>query len=229
GIGWDAGLVGSIFVVALLLRLWHLSAITDNYDEGVYWASLRALHAGHSLFTPIFSSQPPFFLLSLIPLVSLLGPTLIAGRLSIVIFSLFGVLAMYVLGRRLGGRWAGFGAALLLSVDHLFLIQSQSIQAEAPSTALIIVAVAAASYVERAPWQASLFSGIATMLAILTKLFAVVAVVPILLLLLGPIVQEVRRKQTPVLKWAMLVIGCYLLGLVATGIVVLFPYFGQLQ
>src|SRR5690349_18147984 len=52
GIIWDLCLVGGILVLALSLRLWHLSALTDNYDEGVYWASLRALHAGNGLFTP---------------------------------------------------------------------------------------------------------------------------------------------------------------------------------
>jgi hypothetical protein len=229
GIGWDIGLGGSILVVALLLRLWQLSTITDTYDEGVYWASLRALHAGNSLFTPVFSSQPPFFLLSMVPLVSLLGPTLLAGRLSIVFFSLLGVLAMYVLGRRLGGHWAAVGAALLLSTDHLYLIQSKTIQADAPSTALMIVAVAAASFADRAPWQASLLSGIATMLALLTKLFAVIAIGPILLLFLGQMSSMKQRKQASILHWAFLVAGCYLLGLVAAGLLIILPYFGQLQ
>jgi hypothetical protein len=229
GIGWEIGLAGSVLVVALVLRLWHLSAITDNYDEGVYWASLRALHAGSGLFIPVFSSQPPFFLLSLVPLVSLLGPTLVAGRLSIVFFSLAGILAMYVLGRRLGGRWVGVGAALLLTVDHLYLIQSQTIQAEAPSTALMIVAVAAASFADRALWQASLLSGIATMLAIMTKLFAVAAVIPLLLLFLGQILQAQRKNRAGAYTWGLRAIGFYLLGLVATGMLVLLPYLGQLQ
>ncbi|HEY7125213.1 MAG TPA: glycosyltransferase family 39 protein [Ktedonobacterales bacterium] len=228
-IGWDICLVGGIVTLAVLLRLWHLSALTDNYDEGVYWASLRALHAGDSLFTPVFSSQPPFFLLSMVPLVDVLGPTLVAGRLSIVLFSLLGILAMYALGRRLGGRWVGFGAALLLAVDHLYLIQSQTIQAEAPSTALMIVAVTAASFADRAPWQASLLSGVATTLAILTKLFAVVAIVPILLLFLGQMIQMSKRKQAPWLHWGLRVIGCYLLGFLATGALLLLPHLGHLQ
>ncbi len=228
-IGWDSILAGGILVLALLLRLWHLSAITDNYDEGVYWASLRALYTGSSLFTPTFSSQPPFFLLSLLPLVKLLGPTLVAGRLGIVLFSLLGILAMYVLGYRLGGRWTGAGAALLLAVDHLYLIQSQTIQAEAPSTALMIVAIAAASFADRVPWQASLLSGVATMLAIMTKLFAVVAVVPILLLFLGQILQQCRKNRAGAYVWGLRVIGSYLLGLVATGMLTLLPYLEHLQ
>lgn len=229
GIGWDSILAGGILVLALLLRVWHLSTISDNYDEGVYWASLRALHAGSSLFTPTFSSQPPFFLLSLLPLVKLLGPTLVAGRLSIVFFSLLGILAIYVLGYRLGGRWTGTGAALLLAVDHLYLIQSQTIQAEAPSTALMIVAVAAVSFADRVPWQASLLSGAATMLAMMTKLFAVVAVVPIFLLFLGQMLQRYRKNRAGAYSWGLRAVGCYLLGLIATGILVLLPYLGQLQ
>lgn len=229
GIGWDICLASGILVLAASLRLWHLSALTDNYDEGVYWASLRALHAGSSLFTPIFSSQPPFFLLSMVPLINLLGTTLVAGRLGVVLFSLLGILAMYIVGHRLGGRWAGFGAALLLAVDHLSLIQSQTIQAEAPSTALMIVAVAAASYADRAPWQASLLSGVATMLALMTKLFAVVAIIPILLLFFSQAFQIQREQRDSTLTWGLQTIGCYLLGFLATGAMLLLPYLGQLQ
>src|ERR1051326_2170377 len=111
---WELGLVSGLLLLALLLRLWHLNTLTDNYDEGVYWSSLRAMDAGNSLFSPVFSSQPPFFLLSLYPLVAVLGPSQFAARLGVVVLSLIGILGMYLLARRLGGPWAGAGAALLL-------------------------------------------------------------------------------------------------------------------
>src|SRR5579859_5937204 len=150
---WEAVLLGGILLLALLLRLWHLSALTDNYDEGVYWSSLRAMRDGYGLFTPVFSSQPPFFLLSLYPLVALFGPTQFAARLGVVGFSLLGIAAMYLLARRLGGPWVAIAAALLLTCDYVYLLQSQTIEAEAPSVALMIVAVALAAYADRYPWQ----------------------------------------------------------------------------
>ncbi|HEY7356199.1 MAG TPA: glycosyltransferase family 39 protein [Ktedonobacterales bacterium] len=240
-------MVCAVLLLALLLRLWHLSALTDNYDEGVYWSSLRAMHAGNGLFTPVFSSQPPFFLLSLYPLVALFGPTLIAARLGVVALSLLGILGMYLLARRLAGPWAGAGAALLLASDYLYLMQSQTIQAEAPAVALMIVAVAAAAYADRYPWQAAFIAGMATALAMLEKLFAVVALVPILALFVRyliaferalPSEQEpgqqvgalarLRLHRQTMLRAALLA-GAYLSGLALAGMLVLLPYLNQLQ
>ncbi|HLW00480.1 MAG TPA: glycosyltransferase family 39 protein [Ktedonobacterales bacterium] len=245
---WEAGMLGVILLVALLLRLWHLSAVTDNYDEGVYWSSLRAMYAGHGLFTPVFSSQPPFFLLSLYPLVALLGPTQMAARLGVVLLSLVSILGMYLLARRLGGPWAGLGAALLLASDPLYLIQSQTIDAEVPSVAFLIVAVAAAAYADRYPWQAALISGAATALAILEKLFAVAALAAILPLFVGHLLafertqlslkeQEpphsmlarLRMPQRQTLKRAAVLAGAYLLGLALAGMLIFLPYLHELQ
>jgi hypothetical protein len=244
----EAGLVGVVLLLALLLRLWHLSALTDNYDEGVYWASLRAMYEGHGLFTPVFSSQPPLFLLSLYPLVALFGPTMLAARWGIVCFSLIGILAMYLLARRLGGRWAGAIAALLLACDYLYLIQSQTIQAEAPSVALMIAAVAAAAYVNRYPWQAALLSGAATSLAALEKLFAVAAIAPIMVLFLGCLIaferarrseeqpeqrtglfSRLRLPQRQTITHAALLISAYLAGMALAGLLVFLPYLNQLH
>jgi hypothetical protein len=246
---WEVALVGGVLLLALLLRLWHLSALTDNYDEGVYWASLRSLYNGDGLFSSVFSSQPPFFLLSLYPLVALLGPTQVAARLGVVCFSLLGVLAIYFLARRLGGRLAGFAAALLLACDYLYLLQSQTIDAEAPSVALIIVAMAAASYADDYPWQAAFISGVATSLANLEKLFAVAAIPPILCLFLGQLIAFERAQPVPpqqaalassrfscrrlphrqTIKRAGLLGGAYLLGLSLATLAVFLPYLGQLS
>ena len=245
---WETGLVGAILLLALLLRLWHLNALTDNYDEGVYWSSLRAMYAGNGLFTPVFSSQPPFFLLSLYPLVAVFGPGQLAARLGVVMLSLIGILGMYLLARRLGGAWAGAGAALLLVCDYIALIQSQTIEAEAPSVALMIVAVAAAAYTDRYPWQAAAISGAATALALLEKLFAVAAIVPILMLFLGYVIAFERvqpavqvselgagflarlwRLHRQTLRRTALLAGAYLIGLALAGLIIFLPYLGQLQ
>ncbi len=244
---WEAALLGGIVLLALLLRLWHLSALTDNYDEGVYWSSLRAMHDGYGLFTPVFSSQPPLFLLSLYPLVALFGPTQLAARLGVVGFSLIGIAAMYLLARRLGGPWAGIGAALLLACDYLYLLQSQTIEAEASSVALMILAVALAAYADRYPWQAALLSGAATSLAIMEKLFAVAAIAPIFILFVGQLITferalprvygaapdgsgiRSRLPQRQTIARAALLAGSYIMGLALVGLLVLLPYLGQLQ
>ena len=244
----EAGILCGILALALALCLWHLSALTDNYDEGVYLASLRAMRSGHALFTQVFSSQPPLFLLSLYPFVWLFGPSMLAARSGVVFFALIGILAMYLLARRLGGPWAGVAAALLLACDHLFLIQSQSLEAEVPSIALMIAAVAAATYVDRAPWQAAAISGVFTSLALLEKLlFPLAATAAIALLFLGhlivferglrsqmpsdpartgPMTRYLPRRQT--MLRAALLGGVYLLGLLLVGALVCLPYLGHL-
>ncbi|MGH2517425.1 MAG: hypothetical protein ACRDHP_17385 [Ktedonobacterales bacterium] len=40
-----------ISVVAAIVRLLSLGGASTDYDEGVYWQSLRALAHGHPLFT----------------------------------------------------------------------------------------------------------------------------------------------------------------------------------
>jgi predicted membrane-bound mannosyltransferase len=245
---WEAGVLGGVLLLALLLRLWHLNTLTDNYDEGVYLSSLRSMYAGNGLFTPVFSSQPPFFLLSLYPLVALLGPTQFAARLEIVCLSLISILAIYLLARRSGGPWVGASAAVLLAFDSLYLKQSQTIDAEIPSIALMLVAAAFATYANRYPWQAALLSGAATALAILEKLFAVTVFAPIAVLFLSQLITFERglpltaaadpargvfsrlhlpHRQT--ISRAILLVGAYLIGLALAGLLVFLPYLGQLH
>src|SRR5205085_235390 len=56
----------AVLAVALAVRLPLLAGGQTDYDEGVYWQSLRALAAGHPLFSSVYSSQPPAFLMLLL-------------------------------------------------------------------------------------------------------------------------------------------------------------------
>src|ERR1700731_1865465 len=80
---WAA--IVALFAIAIAMRLYQLGLPfdRDSYDEGVYWQSLRAMGAGHTLYGDIFYSQPPFFLLSTFPGYVLFGSTLWAARLGI--------------------------------------------------------------------------------------------------------------------------------------------------
>ena len=86
-------------VVALMLALQTLQGRSVDYDEGVYWQSLRAMANGHPLFGSVFSSQPPLFLLSIYPFYMIFGQSLSAARLALIFFSLAGVTGTYVAGR----------------------------------------------------------------------------------------------------------------------------------
>src|SRR5438105_13486917 len=96
----------ALFAIAIGMRLYDLGLPFDRntYDEGVYWQSLRAMSAGHSLYQQIFYSQPPFFLLSVYPFFTLFGSTLWSARFGIAMISLLGLLGAFLLGKALSGR-----------------------------------------------------------------------------------------------------------------------------
>jgi len=132
--------------VALVLRAPLLAGGQIDYDEGVYWQSLRALAAGHPLFTSVYSSQPPAFLLLLLPGHLASGGALVADRLTVLVLALAGIAAAGRTAGLLAGRWAGLLAAALLAADPLFFRQSVALQAEGPAVALALVALAAATH-----------------------------------------------------------------------------------
>jgi 4-amino-4-deoxy-L-arabinose transferase-like glycosyltransferase len=194
-----------IAAVALVLRLWPIGGISTDYDEGVYWQSLRAMASGHPLFTSVFSSQPPLFLLALYPFYLLFGQTLLAARLAIVVYSLAGIIAIYYAGRALGGRWSGVLAALLLAVDPLYLAESHTLQAEVPALAFQLICVACTAEAMRRTGRSrrmlALIGGVALGLGIMVKLLDVVALVPATLFLaqpaLAPFLGDDKRLRLP--------------------------------
>jgi 4-amino-4-deoxy-L-arabinose transferase-like glycosyltransferase len=175
---------------AVAMRLYGLGLPfdRDGYDEGVYWQSLRAMSAGHGLYGDIFYSQPPFFLLSTYPLFALFGGTLWSARLGIALVSLIGLLGALLLGKALSGRPGALAALLLVIVNPLYLAQSQTIQAEAPSAAFELLAIGLALYWCKYPdgrrgVVLAMLTGVMVALSILSKLLGVTLLVPIGLLM----------------------------------------------
>src|SRR5690348_107039 len=116
--------VVALLLAAVLVRAPLLAGGQIDYDEGVYWQSLRAIAAGHALFASVYSSQPPAFLLLLLPGHLASGGALLADRITVLALSLAGIAAAGRTAGLLAGRWAGLLAAALLAADPLFLRQS---------------------------------------------------------------------------------------------------------
>lgn len=218
---------------ALLMRLYHLAVPfdRDGYDEGVYWQSLRAMLAGQDLYHTIFYSQPPAFLLSIFPIFSLFGGTLWAARLGIVLVSLLGLVGAYFLGTSLAGRVGSVAAVLLLVTNTLYLMESQTVQAEGPSVALTLLAIGCAWCWWRQPagWRGlcwASFAGITLALSIFSKLLAVTTIIPIALLLLTRIWQLWRRRtDVRVWDWLPMLAGVGLT--VLTSVALVLPFVGS--
>lgn len=238
--GWAA--LGAA-AIALALALQTLQGRSRDYDEGVYWQSLRAMANGHPLFGSVFSSQPPLFLLSIYPFYMIFGQSLSAARLALVFFSLIGIAGTYFAGRALGHRNIGAMACVLLALDPLFEHSARTLQAELPSIALQIWAVACAALTMRdtGRWRSWLAVGAGVLLgcALLIKLFAIVALVPVALYLSAPLARrwldaEGKLRQPPVtaiqegVREIARPLGLMVAGLLGAVVFVLLPFIGQL-
>ncbi len=176
--------------LVLMSALQTLRGQGVDYDEGVYWQSLRAMAEGHRLFDPVFSSQPPLFLLSVYPFYVIFGQELGAARVALAIFAVSGIVGTYIVGRALEHRMAGAVASLLLALDPLYEYAAHVLRAELPSIVLQIWAVAFALLAMRAtPARRGLLAvaaGAFLGCAALVKLFAIAALTPVALYLCAP-------------------------------------------
>ncbi len=219
-----------LLAVAMLMRLHTLGVLfdRDSYDEGVYWQTLRSITAGFQLYNPTFYSQPPMFLLSVLPTYLLFGQTIWAARLGIALVSLFGFFGIFLLGYTLRGRLGAFAALLLLILNPLYLSASQTLQAEGPEISLSVLAVAFAYLWWRRPsgWRGSLYGALCTLtlvLSIFSKLFALATIVPIGLLALAHIWRITRQPVGE--RWrATYSLLIALVVLILTTIIIVLPY-----
>jgi 4-amino-4-deoxy-L-arabinose transferase-like glycosyltransferase len=196
---------------ALLLHLWPLQALSTNYDEGMYWSSLRAMVTGYARYETIFHSQPPNFLTSVYPLYLLFGQTLPAARIATLLYALVAIVASYAIGRALGGRWAGVATAALLALSPLFLGTTRILLPVAPALALGLVGLACALAApahtgQRRRWLA-LASGITLGVAALTTFPAALTLLPALLYLAAPMftsmISRDGRVRMPQRDWLL--------------------------
>ncbi len=183
-------LVLGIVSIAVVMRVYGLNGLfAHDYDEGVYWQTLRAMHAGFDLYDPIFYAQPPLFVLSVYPFYALFGQSIAAARAGIAALSLLGLLGAYMMGKALAGRAGALAAMILLAFTPIYLRQSQILQAEGPSTAFLFLSVGAALMWWKRPVGKTavilaIVCGATLSIGILTKLLNVTAAVPILMLIL---------------------------------------------
>jgi Dolichyl-phosphate-mannose-protein mannosyltransferase len=203
----EAVVLGAILIVAAFMRLVRLSGTSGDLDEGIRGIQLLLMSAGYRPMQEIYSSQGPLLLDMLFPLYRLFGETLGAARLAIGVYSLFGIVGVYVAARAVGGPVGGTAAALLLALSPNYLRNSRQALAEVPALAPAILAVAAAlQYQRTGRWIWLVVSGVLLGVALMVKPIVAAAVVPIALAaLLGP-----RISLRPVL----------LVGLVSAAVVV---------
>src|SRR6266853_5801349 len=182
---WAAVSIGVSF---LAIETIVLNTRIRDYDEGVYWQSVRALARGEPLFRSVFASQPPIFYEALLPFYGV-GHSLMSLRITVLILGIVGLASSYAVGRLLAGQVAGLGAVVLAATSPLYLHQSAIVQADGPAVAIGMLAVALALGAARTDGRLrdglAVAAGLALSLSIGTKLLGVVALIPIALGIIG--------------------------------------------
>ena len=208
-------------------------SLSNEADEGVYWQSLRAMSAGYHLYSQIFYSQPPLFLISIYPFYELLGSTITSARVGIATLSLLGLFGAYLMGRAFGGRAIGIATLLLLMVTPIYLEQAHVLRAEGPSTGLMVLAVGAAFMwwehpIGRSGTAYCALSATALATAVLIKLLAVTAIVPIVLLALARMWQ-IRNETTANIRGNLRPLGVATIIALFVTFAILAPYLHSLN
>ena len=217
--------------IAVAMRVHGLNGLfVLGIDEGVYWQTLRAMHAGFRLYDQIFYSQPPFFVLSVYPFYTLFGQSIAAARAGIAALSLLGLLGAYMMGKALGGRAGALVAMILLVFTPAYLRQSQLLQAEGASTAFLFLSVGAALLWWKRPIGKSavifaIVCGATLSIGILIKLLNVTAVVPILILVLWR-VWDFRRDSNSKNPTPSILLG--FIAALAVALIALMPFLPSL-
>ena len=206
----DAGFWVAVAVVvgAQLLVLWQ--SLVDNRlweDEAFNLTVPLNLLAGNgytsdgtlsgSTLTPFDPriSTGPVVLLPIAAVLATGADLVVGGRLVPAAFYLALLAALWVLGRRIGGRWAGLLAVTVplafdASAPPSAIQGPADILGEVPAAALIAWALV---FVQRRPWLAGLLFGLAIQSKYISLLAAPALVVALLLSLPGePLLRRVR-------------------------------------
>ena len=186
-LGWVDRLAPLLLIcVALPMRLANIGSYSGKADEGTRAEQLLLMAAGFRPVKDVFASQGPLSLDVFYPFFLLLDRTLAGARLAVVFYSLFELLAVFWLGRLVGGRVGGWAAALLLLASPTFLKNSRLALVEVPAILPATLALATAlAYGRdgRRRWLVASAVALAIALSIKPMVLAVVPAVGLALLL----------------------------------------------
>lgn len=187
---WPGLLLLILAAVALRARL--LNSFPLSPDEGIHLMWLRLLSAGYQPYSQVYITYPPLYPLA-INAVWQLWPTEAAQRWFSVLYTLFGVVGVALLARRLAGTVAGLVAAALTLFSPVLMEPSRSILAEFPAVAWSVWAIWLAC--EAGNWCANesivkrrillILSGLCLSASLLTKLLSpfVAVLIPLILII----------------------------------------------
>lgn len=162
--------VGFVFFVVVLGGWW--SAYELNADEGINLQKAVLVSKGNSLYSDIWSDQPPFlsWVLSVVHTVTPFN--LPVMRIVILGFSLLLLTSLFGLVRRFHGDFAAWTSVVLLIFTAPFLELSVAVMIGLPAIALALVSLDIATS-SRGAWK-TMMAGVVFAAALMTKFFVAV-------------------------------------------------------
>lgn len=225
---------GAILLAAAAMRTVAIVALGQiDYDEGVYWQTLRSMSAGHRLYEEVFYSQPPFFALWTHLTFDLGGQTLLAARAGIALVSLTGIAGAGLIALKLRGRTAALFAMGLVTLSPSYWVASIALQADGMSAALAVLALGVTTCWLVGPtsrgspyWACA--AGVTVALSIFAKLLCVAILVPIGIVWIWRVLER-RRSSTS--RWLALAVetAAFAVGAATTASLLLIPFLESWQ
>ncbi len=147
----------------LLVNIWNTRVFHCD-DEYLYIKIAKEMFQSRDLWLPIWLQEPalykpPFIYWLMMSFFALLGPGLVAARLSVAATALLTVYIVYLLGRKLYGARAAFAAGLLTATSFGFIIYGKTGMLDIPMMCFFVLAMYFfyRAYSENSPLFALLF------------------------------------------------------------------------
>ncbi len=190
----------ALVTLALLVRIpAYFSPRALSFDDGVFANSAVAMRAGGVPFRDVFSSQGPLFL-PLVWLGDLVGfRTMNSPRVLAVVSGLVIVLAVYWTATQITDRVGALVAGALAATSGGLAWVTVSLAADGPALAFATLAVGLSVRYRTRPstWGAVLI-GLCVGATLSTKAMEAPVLAPVALVLLAPLLADLRTRRSPV-------------------------------
>ncbi|MBU5689738.1 MAG: glycosyltransferase family 39 protein [Candidatus Aenigmatarchaeota archaeon] len=212
-----------ILVLGSILRLQNLNkdyqrdesrfleAVINFNNKGTLTYNEKSI--GENLIT-VFDHHPPLYIIYLSNIVKIFGTNIVIVRFFTVIFSIFSIVFVYLIGSSYGKKEIGLLAAFLISINRIHVEYSQQIDIDGSFLTFLILA---SSYffirwLDKKEKKYYFLTAIFTTLSLLTKITSIAWFVSLIVFLIY------KKKQKEGFNFAILVFALTFTSLLIFGI-----------
>ncbi|MGD9091796.1 MAG: glycosyltransferase family 39 protein, partial [Anaerolineales bacterium] len=224
---WSGSFLGLLIMIIVFLTLifiyYSFSEVFEiDPDEGINLIKGLLVEKGYSLYSDIWSDQPPIFTYFLAIVIRIFGYNVTASRILVLLFSIALLIGFFGYLCMVWGNKHAVAVTLILILLPTYMGLSVSVMIGLPAIAMAVLSLLAqATWHQQRNYIWLILSAIFLCLSVFTKLFTAV-LVPVFVA--GLLVDEYRRVDTcrrrlrPTLIWVIIFTGlATIIGLVLIG------------